>query len=389
MRRWLLALALLLGPVLPAGAMCAEATPATKGWPLWQTFAERNLQSDGRLIDFQSAQMHSTSEGQAYGMFFALVANDRAAFDRMLAWTDVNLAGGMLGARLPAWQWNTGQGVIDANSAADADLWLAYVLIEAGRLWHAPALAQRGLALLNVIAKQEVLVVAGLGPVLLPGTIGFVSANGQVRLNPSYSPLPVLRRLAMADSTGPWKALAETSTRLIAESAPRGMVADWVIWQPELGFVTDENTHAIGGYDAIRVYLWLGMSSQNDAMARRQGAILDGPSRWLAEHAELPEKIDTVDGSVSGSTAPPGFYAAILPYLKSRGDLSHYTKLRTRIQGELQVFTQRGASTLSYYDLVLSLFGFGWSDGRFHFSPQGVLETRWEQTCRFTASHSH
>ena len=41
----------------------------------------------GRVIDLSQEDKRSTSEGQAYAMFFALVANDQAMFDRLLGWT--------------------------------------------------------------------------------------------------------------------------------------------------------------------------------------------------------------------------------------------------------------------------------------------------------------
>jgi endo-1,4-beta-D-glucanase Y len=364
-----------MAQAVPPPASCSGAS-----WPLWHAFAERHLLADGRIIDLQSPLRHSTSEGQAYGMFFALVANDRAAFDRMLRWTEEKLAGGKLGAHLPAWQWNSASGILDTNSASDADLWLAYDLIEAGRLWRDPALTRRGTALLSAIRAHEVITMAGLGTVLLPGANGFVSETGQLRLNPSYSPLPVLRRLATVDMAGPWLALANSSTRLIVESASRGMVADWVGWQPGTGFITDVSTGGIGSYDAIRVYLWLGMSTPSDPLARRQTAVLGGPALWLAGHADLPEKIDIASGVASG-TAPTGFRAAILPYLKARGEHAQYSVLLARLRTQLAAFGKGRATESTYYDLVLSLFGVGWSDDYFHFSPEGELQTRWEKPC--------
>ncbi|MEI7536628.1 MAG: glycosyl hydrolase family 8, partial [Comamonadaceae bacterium] len=65
------------------------------GWSDWIIFRDRFVQADGRVVDF-SADAQSTSEGQTYAMFFALVANDRPSFDRLLAWTRANLAQGDL-----------------------------------------------------------------------------------------------------------------------------------------------------------------------------------------------------------------------------------------------------------------------------------------------------
>ena len=112
-------------------------------WTGYRTFVERFVQADGRVIDYSTPAQQTTSEGQSYGLFFALVANDRATFDRLLGWTRTNLAGNQFDAqnmRLPSWQWGRkpdgSYGVLDPNSASDSDLWIAYDLLQAGRLWH-------------------------------------------------------------------------------------------------------------------------------------------------------------------------------------------------------------------------------------------------------------
>ena len=77
---------------------------ANAAWPDWLTFKRLYLSEDGRVIDRSVPQQITTSEGQSYGLFFALVANDREGFAKILKWTQDNLAGGDLSQRLPAWQ---------------------------------------------------------------------------------------------------------------------------------------------------------------------------------------------------------------------------------------------------------------------------------------------
>src|ERR1700722_12559807 len=62
------------------------AALAQQPWPLWESYTQHNLDQQGRVID-HSSQDRTTSEGQAYGMFFALVTNDRTRFDKILNWT--------------------------------------------------------------------------------------------------------------------------------------------------------------------------------------------------------------------------------------------------------------------------------------------------------------
>src|ERR1700747_861418 len=135
--------------------LCLTAVIPTSGgaqdWQsLWESYVTDFMDNQVRVID-HDADDRTTSEGQAYGMFFSLVANDRSHFDGLLHWTEQNLAEGDLAAHLPAWLWgrdaNNHWGVLDRNSAADADIWMAYTLLEAGAAWNVPHYTQLGLAL--------------------------------------------------------------------------------------------------------------------------------------------------------------------------------------------------------------------------------------------------
>src|ERR1700761_5217300 len=138
----------------------SAANAASCEWPGYRTFVERFVQADGRVIDYSTPTQKTTSEGQSYAMFFALVANDRATFDRLLGWTRTNLAGNQFDAdnmHLPAWQWGRKQdgsyGVLDPNSASDSDLWIAYDLLQAGRLWRDTTYTKLGEALSAQIVR--------------------------------------------------------------------------------------------------------------------------------------------------------------------------------------------------------------------------------------------
>ena len=197
------------GPVLALGMVASVGAP----WPLWDGYASYAIDDQGRVVDRQGGD-RTTSEGQSYGLFFALVANDHERFDRLLNWTSDNLADGNLGVRLPGWLWGKTPGgqwqVLDQHSASDADLWIAYSLCEAGRLWREPRYGALGRLMLARIAGTEVIDLPGFGTILLPGETGFHPAPDTWLLNPSYLPLPVLTRLAVIDPQGPWAGIAAT-----------------------------------------------------------------------------------------------------------------------------------------------------------------------------------
>ena len=61
-------------------------------WQLWNSYSARFIDpQSGRVFD-PNGDQHTTSEGQAYALFFALADNDRPTFNRVLAWTEANLA---------------------------------------------------------------------------------------------------------------------------------------------------------------------------------------------------------------------------------------------------------------------------------------------------------
>lgn len=367
------------------------ATCVPVGWPLWNDFKEHFVQPDGRVLDASTPQRQSTSEGQSYGMFFALIANDPRTFDRLWNWSINNLSGGNAAVQLPAWIWGRaddgGWRVLDPNSASDADLWFVYALLEAGRLWQRPDYIQDAMRLLALIEQKEIVALPGLGAMLLPGAIGFEQPNRIWQLNPSYQPIPVLRRLATASPAGPWSAIADNTAQMIVAATPKGFIADWVGYQASSDtqgrFVIDPVKGDRGSYDAIRVYLWAGVTPRSDPLATRLRNALTGMSNATGTLGYPPESVVTLSGAYSG-TGPFGFSAALVPYLKSLGQTAQadaQMQRARRMQSE-NVQQQRAAQRQpSYYDHVLGLFGLGWAEGRYAFRPDGTLQAPWRSPC--------
>lgn len=325
-------------------------------------------------------------------MVFALMANDRATFERLWQWSFANLGAGNLQDKLPAWQWghraDGSWGVIDANPASDADLWFAFALLEAARLWKQPRYGEQARALLKLVAKQEVVSLPGFGTMLLPGPQGFVQGNAdgprQWRLNASYLPVPVLRRLAAAESSGPWGTLATQAAKLVDAVARQGIVPDWSAYRSDAagtGFLTDPDKGDVSSYDAIRVYLWAGVTPSGDAAGRMLMKALAPQAQRMVGRAAPPERMHADSGAVDGD-GPTGFSAALVPFLQAAGSPAAAVQ-RTRAQTMIDSATGKSAAT--YYDTVLGLFGLGFAEGRYRFAPSGQLELEWEKTCR-TAS---
>jgi endoglucanase len=183
----------------PAAAPAAAPTAGPVLWPHWEAFKKQFVRASGRVISNDADGPRTYSEGQSYALFYALVANDRAVFDAVLQWTEDNLCGGDMTARLPAWLWgqraNGDWGVIDSNPASDADLWIAYALGEAGRLWGERRYVALSALLAARVLREETANLPGLGWTLLPAPQGFEEGPGRWRLNPSYVPMQLMHWL--------------------------------------------------------------------------------------------------------------------------------------------------------------------------------------------------
>lgn len=354
----------------------AVAATGVCHWPAWEKYQRDYISAEGRVIDPSTPSQITTSEGQSYGLFFALVANDRAMFEKLLQWTEDNLASGDLSAHLPAWQWgkkvpqaeDSPWDVLDPNSASDADLWIAYNLLEAGRLWQSRRFLTLGTLLLQRIAREEVAEIPGLGVMLLPGKIGFVHTD-RWRFNPSYQPPQLLIRFSTLN--GPWKAMREVNLRLLKESAPKGFSPDWVVWNEQQGWQADETKPNIGSYDAIRVYLWAAMLAPESEERAALVAHFQPMATLTAQSGTPPEYVDTATGKAQG-TGSVGFSAALLPLLAANPAAHNVQRQRLH---------DAPPDSNAYFSASLTLFGQGWDEQRYRFSQQGELLPAWDKQC--------
>ena len=362
---------------------------AQQPWPLWEAYANRFIDGQGRVID-RSSDDRTTSEGQAYAMFFALVANDRTRFDKLLNWTEANLAGGDLTLRLPAWDWGKSpQGdwkILDDNSASDADLWMAYTLLQAGALWHGERYTKLGELMATRIAQQEVATIPRLGITLLPGPHGFHPDAKTWFLNPSYLPLPVLAYLAKTIPHGPWAAILRSTPAVIGQGAGAGYAIDWVSAsasgvhpatapaQPASGV---REPQPAGSYDAIRVYLWLGIADPETPGAHDLLKRLPGMALYLRTAVTPPLEVDA-SGHIVRPDAPPGFSAAVAPYLLAAGLKAHESAQIDRLTATRDTASGLYGRAGAYYDQNLALFSTGFLDHRYRFDRDGRLKTMWK-----------
>src|SRR5262249_31915103 len=133
---------------------------------------------------------------------------------------------------------------------------------------------------------------------------------------------------------GPWPKIRASALRMFAARARHGFVDDWVAYRPRRGFVTDPVAGAIGSYDAIRIYLWMGLLHESDPDRRQLAAWLNGPLAFWLAHGRVPERIDTANPASDAPAGPVGFLAVLLPALRTSGDARRLAALEKQIEAE-------------------------------------------------------
>lgn len=224
----------------------------------WRLFKKRFIADTGRVIDDGNGNI-SHSEGQGYALLFAVAYRDRVTFDRIWDWTRKNLQTRSKD-KLLSWRWEpdsqNGGKVTDPNNASDGDILVAWALLQASRLWGAPAYREQALLILEDLVRLNI-ISTDQGMILLPGTEGFLR-DGTATLNPSYYVFPAFREFAQTFPSGPWKEVETNGLNLIrtARFGEWRLTPDWVVNGPE--FKISPDFPPLFGYNAVRVPLYLG-----------------------------------------------------------------------------------------------------------------------------------
>jgi endoglucanase len=241
--------------------------PVAKGPPSetreWTDFLRRYVRLEGRVVDTANGNI-SHSEGQGYGLLFAVHFDDRATFNRLLVWTEATLRGPY--GSLHMWRYLPPpvRPEIDANNATDGDLFIAWALARAGNKWHDAAYTRLARAIADDILKECTVEFHGQ-MLLLPGADGFRRPDGMV-VNLSYYALDALRALSRVLPDPRWAALERDGLTIMrrARFGAWGLPADWVLVGADGTVQPASGWPARFSWDAVRIPLhlaWAGLTA--------------------------------------------------------------------------------------------------------------------------------
>ncbi len=272
--------------------------------PDWQLYKTLFISEKGRVIDTGN-QNNSHSEGQGWGMLFAVKNNDRSSFDQIWRWTQENLQ--IRQDPLFVWKWDANQPedhTPDNNNATDGDLYIAWALLRAGKRWGRSEYTDAAKEILQCVREKMIRHYAGM-TVLLPGEKGFIRED-HLLLNLSYWIFPALGEFDQIDPDPVWQALHESGIKLIhqAQFGQWKLPSDWIELTSTGEIRLSEDFPPRFSYDAIRVPLSLLWAQVADRELLK-------PFQNLSDHfsqlESAPAWVDLENNSLAPYQASEGF----------------------------------------------------------------------------------
>jgi endo-1,4-beta-D-glucanase Y len=269
----------------------------------WDTFKNRFLMPDGRIIDTSNSNVSHT-EGQGFSMLLAVFNNDKTTFDQMWTWANNTLYRQDIG--LYSWRYdpNAKVKVADKNNASDGDVLMAWALLLAGDKWSDSRYTKASEKLQAALLKHTVIDFSG-HTVMLPGVSGF-NQTSSIVLNPSYFIFPAWQAFYKHSRLKVWKTLNDDGLDLLGKMkfGTTRLPTDWVTMQADGSMVPADRWPPRFGFDAVRIPLYVRWAQPNSP------ALAPFITFWQGFPREnTPAWIDVLSGSKAEYPLSPGMLA--------------------------------------------------------------------------------
>jgi endoglucanase len=333
---------------------------------LWQNYKAEYIEPESnRTLDKQQNNI-TTSEGQSYTMFRAVIMGDQETFDASYKWTkdilkrkEDNLFSWLFGEK-PDGTYGVLTERGGYNSASDADTDIALALIFAFNRWHQHEYLDDAMAIIEDIWDKEVMVIDGL-PYMTANNVEKFTPD-DIIINPSYFAPYAYKIFAKLDPDHDWLGVVDSSYKVLNESTTV-LPPDWLIIDKETGKTSPTNIENLTtnySYDALRVPWRIALDYEWNKEPRAK-AYLDKLS-FLGEEWRKKKKIASTyshDGKVLEDNEVPVMYGGAIGYFMfsnpSMAEDVYNKKLKYLFSPDKNAWK----NTLSYYDDNWAWFGIG------------------------------
>jgi len=326
----------------------------------WQAYKETFITDQGYVWDRSRDGGEVTSEGQSYALLRSVWMRDQKTFDLVLEWTERILA---RPDGLFSWRWHPDSGIVDANSATDADVDIAFALLMAAKAFNAPAYESKAAALVKAVRLHT--------SIALPGGWFPSAGNWAVMdrvVNISYFAPYAYAAFARLDPAGDWPAARKAGYDILArmtEQSPYGLVPDFAVVGSDgaiSSMPTESGLSNDFSFDAMRIYWRVAV----DCLLTSNPRACADPTR-TGKATELFARDGAIfsryslEGTKKSDVVSVSFYGSLLPAL----GLNHPALATALLQKELSPLQLMAISRDPdrYYDLNWCWFGLAAQSG--------------------------
>jgi endoglucanase len=335
---------------------------------LWGAYKTEYIEPDTyRTLDKQRDYI-TTSEGQSYTMFRAVLQDDKDTFDKSWKWTkdilkrkEDNLFSWLFGERKDG----TYGVLVDEggyNSATDGDTDIALALLFAYGRWNDFEYFRQAKLIIGDIWDKSVITINGK-PYLLANNLEKNSVNANALMNPSYLTPYAYRIFARVDLDNPWMQLVDTSYEVLTKSTESKLdkdssaylPPDWIYINKTTGELTTEGlTSSLTtnfSYDAMRT-VWrvaLDWRWYRDQRAYSYLKSLDFLSDQWANNGMLYSSYSH-DGKPLTNYQSHAMYATTIGYFMNINTTYGRDIYNKQLKPLYSPDKQSWVETLSYYD---------------------------------------
>lgn len=335
---------------------CAVASHE-RTWNLYNKFISARFANNTIVAPLENGNFE-TAEALAYAMFFALTQKDKEHFDTLLSTVEKTLCRGDISANLPYGMKEVSSTDKDKyqSTVTRANLFLVYDLLTAYEFFSDESYKQKALGLASLIRKECTYSHSILGTLLLP-SVNTVAKRHAVTISPNIFAPFVMQKIGQYDIE--FLALYDNTVTAVVRGSGDGYVADSLTFNQDGDEIIGMNT--VGSFDALRFYLWLGLTCESDPNRRLLIPLYENMLKDIEKDLNVPKVANLYTHEVSGVGTLS--YMASTMLLSEKKDRDYF---RTVLKNH--VFKDD-----EFYAEVMSLFALGFDDHFFRFDHDGSL----------------
>jgi endo-1,4-beta-D-glucanase Y len=340
------------------GVILACQTPGSPGRlaqvlnASWQSYRLLFITPEGQ-VQLPEQGGGTISEAQAYALLRAVWAGDKTTFVRVYGWTYRHLSRTLqYGDHLLAWRWGRlpggSAGVLDANTATDADLDYALALILAQRRgWRPPPnlpdyLEESRRVQASILAKEVVHLPDGV-LLLTPGN--WHGPQPPYLMNPSYFS-PAAYRLFVqagngATATNAWRQLDQSTYAFLGKVCQRlgdlrglGLFPDWCRVDAAGRISPAPGKDTDFGWEAVRIPFRVALDGLWFKSPRATRLLKDRFLPFFKKEWRIHRRLAAIyhyDGTPAVDYESPVLYAGVLAGAIAAGDKDFAREMALKI----------------------------------------------------------